>query len=45
MGRLRRRMFENGASDIDGPDARYDIAYKRVKRIKGFMFTYWFMCL
>lgn len=36
MGRLRRRMFENGASDIDGPDARYDIAYKRVKRIKGF---------
>lgn len=36
MGRLRRRMFENGASDIDSPDARYDIAYKRVKRIKGF---------
>jgi hypothetical protein len=28
-------MFDNDTSDIEGPDARYEID-KRVKRIKGF---------
>ncbi|WP_367768554.1 2TM domain-containing protein [Flavobacterium sp. WC2421] len=36
MGRFRRRMYENYTSGNDSPDARYDIAYRRVKRIKGF---------
>tara|TARA_R110000868_G_scaffold51116_12_gene162432 strand:+ start:2976 stop:3329 length:354 start_codon:yes stop_codon:yes gene_type:complete len=36
MGRLRQRMYENYTSGNENPDARYDMAYKRVKRIKGF---------
>ncbi|UQD57410.1 2TM domain-containing protein [Flavobacterium sp. K5-23] len=36
MGRYRNRINENYESGNDSPDARYDIAYKRVKRIKGF---------
>jgi hypothetical protein len=36
MGKFRKRMFDNDTSDTDSPDARYDIAFKRVKRIKGF---------
>jgi hypothetical protein len=36
MGRIRRRMFENYQDEGNGPDERYNLAYKRVKRIKGF---------
>ncbi|WP_367752051.1 2TM domain-containing protein [Flavobacterium sp. WC2430] len=36
MGRFRRRKYENYTSGNGSPDARYDIAYRRVKRIKGF---------
>lgn len=36
MGRLRQRMYENYTSGNESPDARYDMAFKRVKRIKGF---------
>jgi pheromone shutdown protein TraB len=36
MGRFRKRMFEDYSSESNSPDARYDMAYKRVKRIKGF---------
>ncbi len=36
MEENRKRSFENSASHMGKPDARYEIAYKRVKRIKGF---------
>jgi hypothetical protein len=36
MGRFRRRMQEEFMQENTSPDARYDLAYKRVKRIKGF---------
>jgi hypothetical protein len=36
MGRLRRRLFENFQDENFNPDTRYELAYKRVKRIKGF---------
>ncbi|MCV9926410.1 2TM domain-containing protein [Flavobacterium sp. LS1R49] len=35
MGRFRRRMFEDYNENISN-DERYNIAYKRVRRIKGF---------
>ncbi|KIA93960.1 MULTISPECIES: 2TM domain-containing protein [unclassified Flavobacterium] len=38
MGRFRKRMFED-YDDYDGNitnDERYNLAYKRMKRIKGF---------
>jgi hypothetical protein len=35
MGRIRRRMLNDYQSDNSG-DVRYDMAYRRVKRIKGF---------
>lgn len=34
--RRSRRMFEEYKSENFNPDERYDLAYKRVKRIKGF---------
>lgn len=36
MGRIRRRIFDEDQSDSNNPDERYNMAYKRVKRIKGF---------
>ena len=36
MGRFRRRMQEEYNYGIESPDTSYDLAYKRVKRIKGF---------
>jgi hypothetical protein len=36
MGRYRRRMFENYQEEGNNPDELYNLAYKRVKRIKGF---------
>ena len=36
MGRYRRRMFENYQEQGNNPDELYNLAYKRVKRIKGF---------
>lgn len=35
MGRFRRRMFES-AEELTS-DERYNMAYKKVKRIKGFL--------
>ncbi|MEO8534954.1 MAG: 2TM domain-containing protein [Flavobacterium sp.] len=35
MGRLRRRMYDEDAREYS-TDERYNIAYKKVKRIKGF---------
>ena len=34
--RQSRRMFEDYQSENYSPDDRYNLAYKRVKRIKGF---------
>ena len=34
--RRSRRMFEEYQSENYNPDERYNLAYKRVKRIKGF---------
>ncbi len=34
--RQSRRMFEENQSENFNPDERYNLAYKRVKRIKGF---------
>lgn len=34
--RRSRRMFEEYQSENYNPDQRYNLAYKRVKRIKGF---------
>lgn len=36
MGRFRKQLFENFQDENFNPDARYELAYKRVKRIKGF---------
>lgn len=36
MGRFRRRMFDNYETEGNASDERYNLAYKRVKRIKGF---------
>jgi hypothetical protein len=35
MGRFRRRMFDEDAQEFS-TDESYNIAYKKVKRIKGF---------
>lgn len=35
MGRFRRHMFEESSDDLTSNE-RYNIAYKKVKRIKGF---------
>ena len=34
--RRTRRMFDENQSENYYPDERYNVAYKRVKRIKGF---------
>ena len=34
--RRSRRMFDEYQSENYNPDDRYNLAYKRVKRIKGF---------
>lgn len=39
MGRFRRRMFEEYQQE--NPDDRYELAYKRVKKIKGFYTHVW----
>ena len=36
MGRYRKQLFENFQDENFNPDVRYELAYKRVKRIKGF---------
>lgn len=36
MGRFRKHLYENFQDENFNPDARYEMAYKRVKRIKGF---------
>lgn len=36
MGRYRKKQFENFRDENYNPDERYELAYKRVKRIKGF---------
>ena len=36
MRSSRKRMFENFQDGNFNPDTRYELAYKRVKRIKGF---------
>lgn len=36
MGRYRKQLFENVHDESFTPDTRYELAYKRVKRIKGF---------
>ncbi|SEA45371.1 2TM domain-containing protein [Flavobacterium gillisiae] len=36
MGRFRKRMYDKYQEEGNSPDERYDMAYKRVKRIKGF---------
>ena len=36
MGRYRRRMFDEYQQESYNPDDRLQLAYKRVKRIKGF---------
>lgn len=36
MGRFRRRMFNEYQEENSNPESSYDLAYKRVKRIKGF---------
>ena len=36
MRSSRKRMFENFQDENFNPDTRYNLAYKRVKRIKGF---------
>jgi len=36
MGRYRKHLFENFQDENFNPDTRYELAYKRVKRIKGF---------
>lgn len=36
MGRYRKRLLENFQDENFNPDTRYELAYKRVKRIKGF---------
>lgn len=36
MEKFRSRPFESDSLENNNPDVRYDLAYKRVKRIKGF---------
>ena len=36
MGRLRKQRLERFQAEGFNPDERYELAYKRVKRIKGF---------
>jgi hypothetical protein len=36
MGRYSKELFENFQDENFNPDTRYELAYKRVKRIKGF---------
>jgi hypothetical protein len=36
MERYRKQLFENFQDEDFNPDTRYELAYKRVKRIKGF---------
>lgn len=36
MGRYRRRMLGTYQDEANSPDELYNLAYKRVKRIKGF---------
>lgn len=36
MGRFRKHLYENFQDENFNPDTRYELAYKRVKRIKGF---------
>lgn len=36
MRRYRKQLFENFQDENFNPDTRYELAYKRVKRIKGF---------
>jgi hypothetical protein len=36
MGRFRNHLYENFQDENFNPDTRYELAYKRVKRIKGF---------
>jgi hypothetical protein len=36
MGRYRKQLFENFQDENFNSDTRYELAYKRVKRIKGF---------
>ncbi|WP_269223332.1 2TM domain-containing protein [Flavobacterium sp. IMCC34518] len=36
MRRYRKQLFENFQDENFNPDAKYELAYKRVKRIKGF---------
>lgn len=36
MGRYRKELFENFQDESVNPDTRYELAYKRVKKIKGF---------
>jgi hypothetical protein len=36
MGRYRKQLFENVQDESFNPDTRYELAYKRVKRIKRF---------
>jgi hypothetical protein len=38
MGRFRRKILDDYNSEMYNPDERYNLAYKRVKRIKGFYF-------
>jgi hypothetical protein len=36
MGRFRKKIYENFQDENFNPDTRYELAYRRVKRIKGF---------
>ena len=36
MRRYRKQLFENFQDENFNPDAKYELAYRRVKRIKGF---------
>lgn len=36
MKRFRKHLFENFQDENFNPDSKYELAYKQVKRIKGF---------
>lgn len=36
MGRFRQSLRDEFSTELNNTDPRYDLAYKRVKRIKGF---------
>lgn len=36
MGKFRRRMSDDYQFDNNNPDEKYNLAYKKVKKIKGF---------